>query len=185
MKIPGYEVLIILVFFASFLIWAVPRCAKTATEYEEKATKTEAPQVTEADKIIDSIAANLIKAPGSISEKIDSTKQMVKNKLQSAAATAATTGTTAVNRRSILYITIDKLKLRTDPNLEADIVATLPLFEEVYFMDEVTEFTQQISLGYEIAEEPWIKIQTKKGKTGWVFGAGVHYYKKKRAGVME
>lgn len=180
MKIPGFEVLIIIVFFASFLIWAVPKCAKTANEFEAKAVETEKPEATETDKIIDSIAANLITAPGSISEKIDSAKQMVKNKLQ-----ATTPSTTTVDSRSILFITIDKLKLRSEPDLEADIVATLPLFEEVYFMDEVTEFTQQISLGYEIAEEPWIKVQTKKGKAGWVYGAGVHYYKKKRSGVME
>ena len=178
-KMPGFEVLIIIVFFLSFLIWAVPKCADTAKEYEERATvSTEKPEQSETDRTIDSIAANLITAPGSIGEKIDSAKQMMKNKLQQAT-------TVVTPSKSILYITIDKLKLRAEPNLEADIVASLPLFEEVYFLNEVTEFTQQISLGYEIAEEPWVKVQTKKGKAGWVFGAGVHYYKKKRSGVME
>ncbi len=176
--IPGFEVLIIIVFFASFLIWAVPKCAATQTEYEKKAKEKEKPEETPTDKTIDSIAANLIAAPGSIGEKIDSAKQIIKDKLKQAPTIVAPS-------RSILYITIDNLKLRTEPKLEADVLATLSLFDEVYFMNEVTEFKQEISLGYEIANEPWVKVQTKKGKDGWVYGAGVHYYKKKRSGVMD
>ena len=34
--------------------------------------------------------------------------------------------------------------------------------------------------GYEIADEPWVKVQHKRGRIGWVYGAGVNYYKKKR-----
>jgi hypothetical protein len=27
----------------------------------------------------------------------------------------------------------------------------------------------------------WVKVRTASGKTGWVFGAGLHYYKMKRS----
>lgn len=84
-----------------------------------------------------------------------------------------------------LYITIKNLKVRKSPGLKEDVVAQLPLFEEVIFMDEVTDSTYQINLGYEIADEPWVKIKTEKGVIGWVYGAGVNYYKQKRTGVLE
>ncbi len=86
---------------------------------------------------------------------------------------------------SRLFITIDGLNLRKTPDLNGDLIVKLPLFEEVFFLNEVTDSTYQINLGYEVAEEPWVKIRTKKGHEGWVYGAGVHYYKKKRAGVLE
>ena len=64
--------------------------------------------------------------------------------------------------------------------MDSTIITKLKLFEEVSFMDEVTSFKQRISLGPEIAEEPWVKIRSRKGHIGWVYGAGVNYYKKRR-----
>jgi hypothetical protein len=42
-----------------------------------------------------------------------------------------------------------------------------------------------VNLGTEKADEPYVKIKTKRGTVGWVYGAGVHYVKKKRSGVLE
>ena len=50
-------------------------------------------------------------------------------------------------------------------------------------MNEVTDSTFQINLGKEVADEPWVKVRSKKGHVGWVYGAGVDYYKYKRPGV--
>jgi hypothetical protein len=86
---------------------------------------------------------------------------------------------------SRLYITIKNLNMRKTPDLNGDLITKLELFEEVFFLNEVTDSTFQINLGYEIANEPWVKIKTKKGQEGWVYGAGVNYYKKKRRGVAE
>ena len=174
--VPGVEILIILVFFLSFLVWALPKCAATKMKRQEAALEEKKTEEDKTDKILDSIAANQITAGGTVTGLIDSTKQVIKKVMPP---------TPSVINRSVLYITIDNLKLRKAPSLDSVVVATLPLFEEVYFMNEVTEFKTQISLGYEITKEPWVKVQTKKGKDGWVYGAGVHYYKKKRSGVME
>ena len=83
-----------------------------------------------------------------------------------------------------LYVTIDGLNMRTGPHLDSAVVEKFPLFEEVIFMDEYTDFTQELSLGKETANEPWIKVKSKRGKTGWVWGAGVDYRRKKREGVQ-
>jgi Bacterial SH3 domain len=83
-----------------------------------------------------------------------------------------------------LYVSISGLKVRTAPNLTAKVVQKLALFDEVSYQNEVTKYTQPLSLGKEMANEPWVKVRTKKGKIGWVYGAGVSYYKIKRKGVM-
>jgi Tfp pilus assembly protein PilZ len=73
--------------------------------------------------------------------------------------------------------------MRRAPELDAEVIDEFELFEEVFFLDEVTDFTQEINLGKQIVNEPWIKVQSKQGRAGWVYGAGVHYYKKKHPGA--
>mgnify|MGYP001135824765 CR=1 FL=1 len=98
-------------------------------------------------------------------------------------STPVTTGSSAA-KYSSLFVTIDGLKLRKQPGLKGEVVATLELYEEVYFLNKKSEKTEEISLGLEKVTDHWVKIRTKSGKEGWVFGAGVHYYKMKRKGVM-
>jgi len=113
--LPGLEIMIIIVFFISFMLFAIPRCNKKQMEY--------------------------------------------------ASTNAADTPTT------------------TDQIEDSAILNKLVLFEEVHFLNEITPFTEQISLGTTVADEPWIKVQTKRGGEGWVYGAGVYYYKRKYPGM--
>ncbi len=166
----SFEVLLILVFFIFFVLFMVPKCLKTKTDLQKSTDSTQA-TIDSLDRIMDSLT---IKPNAQEAALKDTTTKKVTAPL-----------TVPADTRTKLYITIDNLKLRKGPSLDSTVVATLPLFEQVYFLGEVTEFTQEISLGYEIVEEPWVKVSTRKGYDGWVFGAGVHYYKKKRGGVME
>jgi len=75
--------------------------------------------------------------------------------------------------------------MRKQPGLKGELVAQLDLYEQVYFLNQKSEKTEEISLGYEKVTDHWVKVRTKSGREGWVFGAGVHYYKMKRKGVME
>lgn len=79
-----------------------------------------------------------------------------------------------------LYVTMDGLKVRKEPGLKGETIAELKLYEPVTFLNKKTDWTQEISLGTEKATDHWVKVRTKSGKEGWVFGAGVHYYKIKR-----
>jgi hypothetical protein len=100
-------------------------------------------------------------------------------------ATQQATAQNADAGRSKLYVTIDKLKVRKTPGLKGELLGELKLFDEVYYMDEVTDSTFVVNLGTEKADEPYVKIKTKRGTVGWVYGAGVHYAKKKRSGVLQ
>jgi hypothetical protein len=84
-----------------------------------------------------------------------------------------------------LYITIDGLNVRRGPGLNYDFIDRLALHDEVVFLNEISDSTQTIKLGELEVSEPWVKIRTAKGRNGWVFGAGVSYYKKELEGVEE
>lgn len=159
--LPKVEVIIVAVFALSFLVWIVPKCGGNRLPEDE-------------------LPAGLL---------ADSTQvePAAKDTVAKPAAPVATTTAPARTepQYSKLYVTIEGLNLRGQPGLKSPVLAKLPLFEEVYFLNEVTDSTTEVSLGYEKAREPWVKIRTKKGQEGWVFGAGVNYYKKKTPGTLE
>jgi hypothetical protein len=86
-------------------------------------------------------------------------------------------------RLTPLYSTIDGLNVRKGPGVRFGVVDRLELYEEVAFLNEVTDSTEQINLGSVTPDEPWVKIRTGKGREGWVYGAGVDFYKRKLEGV--
>lgn len=82
-----------------------------------------------------------------------------------------------------LYITIDNLAMRQGPGLQYEIIDRLPLYDEVNFLHQVTDSLYTIKLGSITTTEPWVKIRNRKGRDGWVYGAGVDFYKRKLEGV--
>lgn len=152
-RVPRVEVLLILVFLLSVIMWSIARCSRQRRQLKEKeATAAVADTLAQADS-----TTTVSPAPPQ----------------------------PQVIERTRLYVTINNLKLRSGPSLKHEVITTLPLYEEVYFLDEVTEKRDTINLGYETAIEPWVKVRTRKGKEGWVYGAGVDFYKYKRSGVLE
>ena len=170
--LPKVEIVIVAVFALSFLIWIIPKCGRDRpvdeTEQEEAAG-------------LDTTAAKPVPKPLVAPAQDTTVKQPGPAKTSPPAAAAPKTEP----QYSKLYVTIDGLNLRAQPGLKSGVLVKLALFEEVYFMNEVTDSTTELSLGYEKANEPWVKIRTRKGQEGWVYGAGVSYYKKKRPGTLE
>lgn len=173
--LPKIEVLIILVFFASFILWAATKCNSTKLLYQEEEITSslelnDKPTETNEDSI-----ESLANQEKSLLNQINPTDTPIK---------FTSSSTSNRQRYSRLYVTIEGLKLREEPNLNSPVLATFTLFEEVSFLEEVTEFTTKINLGNVEVTEPWIKVKAKKGHTGWVYGAGVNYYKKKTEGAF-
>ncbi len=162
--LPRIEILIILIFFFSFIAWAISKCNAKKLFYEqtEQSEDLTAPE----DSLIDYTIT-----PKPLPQKEEVIQKEAAAKNPQAEFTK-------------LYITIDRLKLRTGPSLDSTVIYEFPLFEQVYFMNEVTDSTYQLSLGKEMADEPWVKVKNNRGKIGWVYGAGINYYKKKREGVQ-
>lgn len=166
---------VIALFSLAFLIWAVSKCNRSSQEttptpaVEANTVAPKPDSIKNAAVKLDSVAAL---QPATIAQD---------NK----PGTNPTTITSPTENGSRLYITIDKLKLRKEPRLNGEVLLEFSLFDEVTFLNDVTDTTTKISLGYEIADEPWVKVRHAKGQEGWVYGAGVHYYRKKRSGVIE
>lgn len=151
--LPRMELLVIGILLISFLFWGITRCSNNRREMNEVEIVA-----VDSSQIIQA-AADSVKAAENLQPSFKP------------------------EYYTRLFVTIDGLNLRAEPELEGELLVKLPLYETVYFMNEVTDSTFQINLGKEVADEPWVKVRSKKGHIGWVYGAGVDYYKYKRAGV--
>lgn len=210
MKLPRAESLIILVFFGCVALWGISKCSSrrsdlvrrvrevTDEDGEDRPVRRDTIRLPAAGTQPVQTPVNTqmpgqqavsttapAPAPASATPApvvIPGTKPArptISNQTQSATPTT-TTGT----KYSTLYVTIDGLKVRKQPNLKGEVLETLELYEQVSFLNQKSEKVEEISLGLEKVTDHWVKIRTKSGKDGWVFGAGVHYYKMKRKGVM-
>lgn len=154
---PRLEVIIIGVFFVSFVIWAVRSCGKTRQEYEQQ---------EQTEKIQDSIEQVM-------NEEIATPIQPKEEEVPVEEVAES------IVPQTKLYVTLENLNMRDRPSLSGKILDRLKLFDEVIYLNEVTDFRQEIELGSIVTNEPWIKVKTEDGTEGWVYGAGVHYYKTK------
>ncbi len=211
MKFPRAESLIIFVFFGCVALWGISKCSSRRSDLVRRVREVTDDDTEDRPARRDTIrlpAANPqpvqtplnTQVPGqqpvsttapppvpaattaspSVIPGTKPARPTISNQTQS--STPATTS--AATKYSTLYVTIDGLKLRKQPNLKGEVLATLELYEPVSFLNQKSEKEEEISLGLEKVKDHWVKIRTKSGKDGWVFGAGVHYYKMKRKGVM-
>lgn len=75
-----------------------------------------------------------------------------------------------------LYILVDSLRIRKDPQIGGELVGYLRRGEEVTDMGERTAF-EKIRVDVDnYVTAPWIKIKTKKGLEGWAFAAYMQFY---------
>ena len=76
-----------------------------------------------------------------------------------------------------LYAWVDKLRLRERPETKSKVLAELKEGEELYYLNEKTDFTERINLRGQVFDEPWLKVRTANQKEGWIYGGGVKFYK--------
>ena len=214
MRLPRLDTIIIGVFFVSIALWMMSKCGSKRSDYLQRAARTDeredrpvrrdtvyaptpatttVPTTAPATPTTTPATTPVTTTPAQVATTPATTPSATPAPRPSAtpATTPATTPktaapkTAATSSQTTLYVTIDGLKVRQKPGLKSETVAKLDLYEQVYYMGEKTDWTQEISLGVEKVTDRWVKIKTKSGKTGWVFGAGVNYYKEKRKGVLE
>ena len=190
------ETIVIAVFCFAFLVWAWSKCSDKKTERarhsasEEEQDERPAARQRDTVQVVQpvqpqpvqpqpaqpqTVGGHVVARPGSQTGQ-PSAPQTASN---SAAAAPAKPAVPTAEKRTVLYSTIDGLKVRKEPGLKSTTVDKLKLHEEVYFLSQKTDWEEELSLsaGQPAVKDHWVKIRTKRGKEGWVFGAGVHYYK--------
>jgi len=76
-----------------------------------------------------------------------------------------------------IYTWVNELRMREEPTTNSPIVVTLKEGEPLDYEGTKSDFTEKISLRGTLFNEPWLKVTTKTGKEGWVYGGGVKFYK--------
>lgn len=167
-----------------FLIWAMQQCGSRDGDYamiaEQQARET----------YIDSL--HRVEENAKIQAQIDAEAQARAEALLRArteplpgdSVVRTPAAQVVVERVTTLYSTINGLNVRSGPSLKNGVITRLPLYEAVVFTGEVTDSLYTIDLGDVSPTAPWVKIKTEDGKVGWVFGAGVSYYKFQLKGVL-
>lgn len=78
-----------------------------------------------------------------------------------------------------IYVWVENLRMRTEPDTKSDIVAELKEGAAITYLNEKSNFTQKITLRGKQYDEPWLNVKTSDNKTGWVYGGGVKFYQPK------
>ncbi len=154
-----------------FFVWASRSCNRSTADAETEQITNEA--TIRADSLAALLAATQANAPAQPPADNGVQRDTMRG------------GQMQLIRERItpLYVTIDNLAMRKGPGVNFEILARLQLYEEVKFLNEVTLTRDSIKLGTVTAVEPWVKIRNEKGRDGWVYGAGVEYYKYKFEGI--
>ncbi|MCB0589347.1 MAG: SH3 domain-containing protein [Phaeodactylibacter sp.] len=162
--LPKVEILVIGIFFIGFLMWAVSKCNSTRRLYRQQEAFDAAEQA-KADSL-ESLMSEMAPLDTTI-QPVNPPEPEVKKE-----------------RVPVLYVTVNGVNMRTGPGLRFRILERLELYDEVEFLGEVSDTTQEIKLGENLlTNEPWVKVKTQKGNQGWIYGACVDFYKHQLQGV--
>lgn len=152
------EFLLIAAFFIGFVIWSISKCDRTSTAYDAAAAK----------ELADSLEYE--RQRGDARPAPDTTTV-------AKAVPAPSSAVPTRERSTVLFVAVEGLNVRAEPKVSARLLDRLPLYEEVEFLNQVTDSLEEINLGKQTIRAPWVKIKTRKGREGWVFGGAVSYYK--------
>ena len=75
---------------------------------------------------------------------------------------------TVVNK--IYNITVDNLRVRTSPDLDAEKIENLPLDTKVEFLNEKSDQKITVTIKGQEIDEYWYKVKTPSGNIGWIHG---------------
>lgn len=172
---PKIELIIIGTLLIVFFFWSFQKCRSNRAEQTQTAINTAQQQATE-----DSLFGNKKPKPENPKPKVDPEKDKTN--------TVASSSTESPAPRTVggtkLYVVIEGLKVRKEPDMKGAVITELKLFEQVGFTGKSTEFTTKLNLGKMEVNEPWVQIITPDGSKGWVYGAGVNYLKRKHPGTF-
>lgn len=75
--------------------------------------------------------------------------------------------------KPVYYAWVDQLRIRSEANLQSDIVGKLNELDVVLFLGERSRQRSTIKLRMQNEAHYWLKIQTNDNLEGWVYGGGL------------
>ena len=167
-----------------FLIWAMQQCSRDDGDYamiaEREARETYIDTMRRAEQERQIQTQINVEAEARVEDLLRARTQP----LPEDSIVRFPTADVVIQQVTLLYSTINGLNVRTGPSIKNNKIARLGLYEEVIFTGEITDSLYTIDLGEISPTAPWVKVKLKDDKEGWVFGAGVSYYKFQLKGVI-
>lgn len=72
---------------------------------------------------------------------------------------------------------VDQLRVRALPAKGSRVIAELKESDTLFYQNARTVNEETVNLRDTTYREPWLKVKTKDGQEGWVFGGGVRMLK--------
>lgn len=72
-----------------------------------------------------------------------------------------------------VYAWVDQLRVRSLPTLDSRVIVELLEGDTLYYLNTETVRRTELTLRDKKFNRPWVKVQTKDGKSGWVYGGGI------------
>ena len=76
-----------------------------------------------------------------------------------------------------VFVWVNNLRLREKPDTKSAVLKELKEGAELQYLEQKTDFTQKVNLRGTVYDEPWLKVNSEDGTTGWVYGGAVKFYK--------
>lgn len=176
-NLPKTELIIIGSLLVIFFVWSFQKCRSNRAELVQTETNHAQQQAAE-DSLYGEQKPKPKNPKPAATVTDDAPKPAEEPKTSAEASSPKNAGSTK------LYVVIEGLKVRKEPDMKAEVITELKLFEQVGFTGKSTDYTTKLNLGKMEVNEPWVQIITPKGSKGWVYGAGVNYLKRKHPGTF-
>ena len=70
---------------------------------------------------------------------------------------------------------LDNVRIRDIAGLKGKEIETVSKDAKLFYQNEMSDFTDEITLRGIAYNDPWLKVKTEKGKTGWVYAGAVKF----------
>ncbi len=171
MTLRNLDKLIIVIVAAIVLMWVFRRCSGRSAASVPPATTQTAPGTTPVANTQNQGTTATATSQPTAAPVTSSTPPAPKPTSSAPVAQPKSTGTT-------MYVVIDSMKLRKEPTLDGQVLQLMRKGDGVTLNGERSKNIYKLKIDDVTYQEPWIKVTTKSGKTGWIYGAGLRAYKK-------
>lgn len=83
------------------------------------------------------------------------------------------------DQRAKLVVVANQLRLREQPGENGAVLKTISKGETLYDLEEVSNFSTRIELEGKAYNEPWLKVETSEGESGWVYACPLFFQMEK------
>lgn len=78
------------------------------------------------------------------------------------------------NIDNVFMVSVNNLRLRDGAELKANKIGLLPMHSEVVYLNEKSQYQQEVILNEGKVMDYWYKVKTTSGKVGWLHGCCVN-----------